>query len=461
MEKGKTQTISYGHCSLCGREEYLIPVALYEEENTFSISTICPTCAKELKIDYNAEKEKLLQGEEKKSKAKKESSEQETINEEKNNASPFTCDKCGKENKDTIYFEGLEGEEKLCPKCLEKEQKRIDNIVCMEIKKKLKKPTQIIEELNKSVIGQDNAKKKLAVEIYKHFNRIVHHNSNIEKNNILLTGPSGTGKTFIIKNILEYLDIPYVIVSANSFSSTGYRGKDVQSILKELVSKAGSIFKAQYGIVFIDEVDKIKVKDTENDINGRCIQEELLTMTEGQTVTIDSDIEEYEIDTRNILFICGGAFNGIENIVKKRLKIGEKAIGFTVSPTKGNTDIKLREQINAADLESFGLIPEFIGRFPEICNLVPLTKEDYFSILIKKDGLISQYKDILKYENKKLQFEDEAAIFISEQAVKSTTGARSLKPIMNKVMQEIVFESTKTKEKKEIKITKETITQNL
>lgn len=465
MKKGSKQFLFEGHCNLCGKNNLLIPFSIPKDINNpskdeFALITICQDCAKKIGFECPEDLQAMIN---KYNNSKKENNIKEfkDIRKEENS---LICDNCNKESLDLEYFIDMNGEEKrLCPKCIEKEENKFKNLELKEIKKKLKKPTEIIAELDKYVIGQDTVKRKLATEVYKHYNSLVHKNSKIEKNNILLTGPSGTGKTYTIKKLLEFLNIPYVIVSANSFSSTGYKGKDIEDILKSLLLKSKSVYKAQYGVVFIDEIDKIRTNsNSENDVNGRKVQEELLTMIEGQKVAISSDDASFpiEIDTKDILFICGGAFNNIEDIVKKRLKISDKQIGFlnTNTSDEKKQDLKyLRSIINAEDLEKFGLIPEFVGRFPEIYNLLPLDKDNYKSILMKKDGLIDQYKDILKYENKQLIFEDDATDYIAIAATKNFTGARSLKPLLSKVMDDIVFEATKTKIKKDIVITKDIV----
>ena len=378
-----------------------------------------------------------------------------------------TCSLCNKEERLFLAFDKDSGElSLLCKDCLEDcdnykiidfsyfYDNKIKNTSSEKDKISYKKnedenedenpdklnPVEIVKKLDNIVIGQDKAKRILAIEIYNHYQKSLDSNLSkiTSKNNILLTGPSGSGKTFLVENISKMLDIPFVSVDITSFTSTGYQGRNVNEIIDSLIVVAGSQEKAEYGIVFIDEIDKIKDSGTNNtagkDVSGRGVQEELLKLIEGSA-------DGLSINTKNILFICAGAFQDIEDTVKKRCNISKRTVGF--NQNQGYKEIdknSLRRGISSADIINFGLIPEFVGRFSILCNLEHLSKENYISILKNKCGLISEYKQLAKNQGKNLNISEEFVEYVSEKAVTKELGARSLRNIIAPFMNEMFFE---------------------
>lgn len=351
---------------------------------------------------------------------------------------------------------------RVCPKCSKTWGLQTKEEVLTDLKNHLIKPKRMVETVNETVIGQEKAKKQLAVQIYNHYNGIV-NGYKLDKNNILVTGPTGSGKTYLINTIANILNIPFVSVSAKSFTTAGFKGRDVEEIIFELVKQnIDQQSKVPYGIVFIDEIDKIKSNSSsELDCSGREVQESLLTMLEGDMVSIQKRDQSFSVNTDNILFILGGAFNGIENIVKKRKGFSEKrSIGFeteNVDPAL-ITSRELRQDIIAEDLNQFGIIEELTGRCPIICNLMPLTPEEYAKILLKENGLIDQCKKIAAAENKKLVFSESAIKYIAEK--KTNNGARGLKSTIWSFMNDFIYDIDKIKTKT-IKIDKDFIEKNI
>ena len=314
------------------------------------------------------------------------------------------------------------------------------------------KPHEIKNRLDKDVIGQDDAKKVLTVEIYNHYKRI--HSkvkANIPKNNILLIGESGCGKTHLVETISKIINIPMTIVDATTITETGYSGKDVDSILSSLIQEAnGNIASAEQGIVFIDEVDKI-AKRTSNtskkDPQGEGVQQALLKMIEGTNFTIEQNRQSIKrttvtINTSNILFIFGGAFDGLREIVDKRMNTHKKVIGFTDADTvEVSKDDSKMSPIRIEDLIQFGMIPEFIGRIPLILTLNPLTKTNLMDILVKPNGaIIPEYIKLFKEEQKDLRFTDEAIEYIATEALHKGLGARGMKGIVAKKMNDLLYD---------------------
>lgn len=368
------------------------------------------------------------------------------------------CANCKSDNeKDIEIIEVPKGKVPLCKKCRKKYHKETEKDVIDELKERLLTPVEIVKELDKVVIGQDEAKKNIAVEVYNHFTRLINRDLvdvEINKNNILLTGPSGSGKTLIAETLSKILGVPFIIDNATSLTESGYVGNDVESVLSKLLKASDfNVNRAKFGIVFIDEIDKI-AKKGENmsitrDVSGEGVQQALLKMVEGTTVgvppsggRIHPNQQLIDIDTNDILFLCGGAFQGIEDIVKERLKIDKKrSIGFGTSDISNNEadDKFIRENIDTEDLLKFGMIPEFIGRFPCLCNLTPLDKEQLVAILKNKNGLIDEYKARFRFQKKELIFTDEAIEVIADLALDRKVGARGLRGIMNKYMTDLMF----------------------
>ncbi len=315
-------------------------------------------------------------------------------------------------------------------------------------------PKEINERLNEYVIGQENAKKTLSVAVYNHYKRLfkneTDNDTEISKSNILLIGPTGSGKTLLAQTIARFLDVPIAIADATNLTEAGYVGEDVENILTKLLQAAdGDIEKAEKGIVFIDEVDKVarmgENRSITRDVSGEGVQQALLKLIEGSIVNIPPkggrkhpNQEFIQIDTTNILFICGGAFDGLEEIIKRRL--GDNTMGFGQKKRSKSEEQNIIHQVEPDDLVHFGLIPELIGRLHVFATLSQITKEDMVRILTEpKNSILKQYKKLFEIDGVELTFEEDALSLIAQKAIDRKTGARGLRSIMEEILLDIMY----------------------
>lgn len=368
-----------------------------------------------------------------------------------------SCSFCGKSKEDVEKLIVGGDNIAICNECVD---------LCEDILKedKIKKfpsedsqllnPVKVKEYLDDFVIGQEEAKKTLSVAVCQHFKRIAKNDQNIEidKTNVLVMGPTGCGKTFLVRKLAEYLDIPFAVCDATGLTEAGYVGDDVESVLIRLVANAdGDIKKAEHGIVYIDEIDKISRKGESTsitrDVSGEGVQQGLLKMIEGSVVRLPAGEkrkhprgEMNEIDTRNILFICGGAFVGLDKIVSRRISTGGVGFGSKLKAKDEKRD--LYKEVTTKDLISYGLIPEFVGRFGTTTSVEELDTEQLIRILKEpKNSLVRQYQYIFELDGVDITFEEDALAAVAERAKKMETNARGLKNILEKMLLQYQFEA--------------------